>query len=383
MISPDGRLGDIPAERVNEATAAGFKQAVVMTSPDGQLGYVPHDRANEAVKAGFKVGQPSAQAFADRGQNAEGFASAVGSDLAGMAKGAAPLLAGPAGVAYQAGKQAIGEAKSYVQTGKTVEENAADERAAAGHGKAYQTAAGVNEALGVNVKGMEQAADTGDVSGVLGHAAAVPVAAAITTGVAKAAPAGVSLAGKGARMIAEKSIEQTLRPMPKMFRFGKDPVGFVLDNKITANSLPELKANIDTALQAKNSELNGVLANAPKVDLQPAALDLQNAIRRAGTQRNLPVARQLSKLYNDMFVNKPMVVSAVDAAEIKRGIQDSINWESDGPGLSSAKKQLQHSVGEQIYKSAPNARGISEDISSGIEAGGFADPFGHRELLSP
>jgi hypothetical protein len=114
MISPDGRLGDIPAERVNEATAAGFKQAVVMTSPDGQLGYVPHDRANEAVKAGFKVGQPSAQAFADRGQNAEGFASAVGSDLAGMAKGAAPLLAGPAGVAYQAGKQAIGEAKSYV-----------------------------------------------------------------------------------------------------------------------------------------------------------------------------------------------------------------------------------------------------------------------------
>jgi hypothetical protein len=82
----------------------------------------------------------------------------------------------------------------------------------------------------------------------------VPVAAAITTGVANGCTRGVSRAVRAADD-REKSIAQNLAPVPQEFRFGKDPVGFVLDNKITANSLPELKANIDTALQAKNSEL--------------------------------------------------------------------------------------------------------------------------------
>jgi hypothetical protein len=58
MIAPDGSSGDIPNEKVADATRAGFKPAVVMTSPDGQMGYVPRERAADAIKAGFKVGQP-------------------------------------------------------------------------------------------------------------------------------------------------------------------------------------------------------------------------------------------------------------------------------------------------------------------------------------
>jgi hypothetical protein len=55
MISPDGTTGDIPTANVQQATQAGFKQAVAMTSPDGKLGYVPFDRAADARKAGFKT----------------------------------------------------------------------------------------------------------------------------------------------------------------------------------------------------------------------------------------------------------------------------------------------------------------------------------------
>lgn len=57
MLAPDGSSGDIPADRAQDALAAGFKRAVVMHSPDGQIGYVPVERAQEALKAGFKVGQ--------------------------------------------------------------------------------------------------------------------------------------------------------------------------------------------------------------------------------------------------------------------------------------------------------------------------------------
>lgn len=55
MISPDGRSGDIPANRVAEAQKAGFKPAYAMTSPDGQTGYVPDDQYQNAVAKGFKL----------------------------------------------------------------------------------------------------------------------------------------------------------------------------------------------------------------------------------------------------------------------------------------------------------------------------------------
>lgn len=56
MISPDGRSGDIPSNRVQDAIKAGFKQALAMTAPDGKTtGYVPVDKALDAQNAGFKM----------------------------------------------------------------------------------------------------------------------------------------------------------------------------------------------------------------------------------------------------------------------------------------------------------------------------------------
>lgn len=59
MLSPDGTSGEIPADKVQAAMQAGFKQAVEMTSPDGKAGYIPVDRQQDAMRAGFK---PASQA---------------------------------------------------------------------------------------------------------------------------------------------------------------------------------------------------------------------------------------------------------------------------------------------------------------------------------
>ena len=55
MLSPDGRSGDIPQERIQDALAAGFKQVVPMVAPDGKTtGYIPTERVQDARTAGFK-----------------------------------------------------------------------------------------------------------------------------------------------------------------------------------------------------------------------------------------------------------------------------------------------------------------------------------------
>lgn len=369
MISPDGRSGDIPADRVNEALAAGFKGAVVMTSPDGQQGYVPHDRANDAIKAGFKVGQPGAQAFADRGQNAEGGFSALGSDLVGMVKGAASNPAAMLGATgpIALGRQLAGSGAAY------------QERVKAGRAPAYAVAAGANEAIGVNAKGMEQSADQGSMSGVLGHAAAVPVAMAITEGVAKGAPVVTRVAAKG---ISRAGVEAVLQPVGKQFRFGKDPTGFVIDNGITANSLEELHNNIKSVVDDKAVQLDSALKQSnATVNVGAAKQVVRDAIQDAMQKRDAATVGKLTELYNRLGnrivpgqmslknVAAPNSIPAWEAAQVKRGIQDSINWaDSAEKPINDVKLQVQHVLGDNLHKAVPETAALDDAISSGIEA---------------
>lgn len=53
MFAPDGTLGDIPNERVSDATKSGFKVGQELVSPKGEVGVVPMDRAVEAMRSGF------------------------------------------------------------------------------------------------------------------------------------------------------------------------------------------------------------------------------------------------------------------------------------------------------------------------------------------
>jgi hypothetical protein len=55
MFGPDGSVGDIPSERVNDAVKAGFKVGQDLLSPDGRTGTVPLDSVHAALEKGFKL----------------------------------------------------------------------------------------------------------------------------------------------------------------------------------------------------------------------------------------------------------------------------------------------------------------------------------------
>lgn len=68
MISPDGDIGDIPAENVADAVKAGYKVGQDMLSPDGHFGTIPLDKVHDALKSGFMLkgaapGAPKAPAM--------------------------------------------------------------------------------------------------------------------------------------------------------------------------------------------------------------------------------------------------------------------------------------------------------------------------------
>jgi hypothetical protein len=112
----------------------------------------------------------------------EGFASALGSDIAGMAKGVVGSFGdalNPVASSYKLAQQVQG----------MVEHDTA--RKDDGRSGAYRVAAGAGELLGVNSSGMEDAAKKGDVGGILGHAAAVPVVTAASEGLARGVPGAV------------------------------------------------------------------------------------------------------------------------------------------------------------------------------------------------
>jgi hypothetical protein len=372
MLSPDGRSGDIPADRVNEALAAGFKGAVIMTSPDGKQGYVPHDRAQEAVKAGFKVGTPSAIAFEQRGQNAQGFGSALGSDLAGMAKGAGPMLLGAPGMAYQGAKQSLADYQSYKMTGKTLAERDAEARAAAGHGTPYQVGAGVNEALGVNVKGMEQAANQGDVGGVLGHAAAVPAATAITAGIAKGVPAAADALRPAASSMAERLYRSAIKPSTAMpVEKAQRIISTGLDNGIPVSEAgAEKLAYLQDDL---NKKIADSVASDPSVFINRSKV----AQRLKGTYQNFsqqvnptPDLKSIDTIGSDFTKSNPQSIPAVRAQAMKQGTYQQIKSANYGTMTNAqveAQKALARGLKEELEVQFPELKGLNSQEGKLLE----------------
>lgn len=189
MFSPDGTLGDVPYHQMKASVAAGGKPAVTIKSPDGKPGWVPADQLQDAVKAGATI-----VPLKDQDTQHPGFWHALVGDLAGML----PSFSGP-GLGDQPlpGRVAAGEQQRLADNARSAQEDAA--RKAAGYSLPYRGLAPVAEGIGVNVGGMEQSAQQGDVGGVVGHAAAVPVAMAATEGLARGVPKAVSAGGKATR----------------------------------------------------------------------------------------------------------------------------------------------------------------------------------------
>lgn len=179
MFAPDGTLGDVPAERVRDAAAHGFKVGVTMKSTDGQIGVIPQDRVRDAMQQGkMQIVMQHGGNDASLGDIAANAGKALGSDLWNMAKSAPAAVASmvPGVGEYKLAKDIPAIQQHYQQQKQ------------AGYSLPYRALTPVAENLGVNVSGMEQSAAEGDIGGVAGHAAAVPTAMAATAGIAKAAP---------------------------------------------------------------------------------------------------------------------------------------------------------------------------------------------------
>jgi hypothetical protein len=59
VISPDGKVGDIPQENLDAALSqGGYKKAVAVTSPKGDAGWLPSDQVASAFKDGYTSGHP-------------------------------------------------------------------------------------------------------------------------------------------------------------------------------------------------------------------------------------------------------------------------------------------------------------------------------------
>src|SRR6185312_9614620 len=202
VFSPDGSLGDIPAERLADAVKAGFKPGVTMKAQDGSTGVVPADRVPDATKGGLSI-VPLQQQETQH----PGFWHTVYSDLAGMvpkpSEGGVPSP-------YPGVTPEVGQANWKNATAQAQSEQAA------GYSKPYMAAAGVAQGLGVNVPGMEQSAAEGDQAGVLGHAAAVPALMAGAE-LLKAAPGAaksvVETTQPARQAVADSTITRLIKPM--------------------------------------------------------------------------------------------------------------------------------------------------------------------------
>lgn len=198
IFDPQGVARDVPYEQAKDAIAAGGKPGVFMQSPDGKTRVVPASMTQQAVAAGGKVIPFDQQPANDH----PGFWNSAAEDALSIPKGIMGML--PPVLAYNSIVHAKENYDSLQATGKTTEQIADAQRKEAGHGLAYRVLApGAAQAVGVNLPGMEQSAEQGDVGGVLGHTVvpAATAAAPIVGEAAIAAKRGIQASPVGAAMV--------------------------------------------------------------------------------------------------------------------------------------------------------------------------------------
>lgn len=352
MFAPDGTLGDIPAEKLMAAKAAGFKQGVTMKTADGKLGVIPADRVPAAAKSGLQIVPLQEQET----QHA-GFWASLGSDIKDMMKGAATaaatvLSSDPNDIAYRMNQQA--------QTAKQMSAND-DARKAEGRGIPYRVGAAANEALGVNVKGEEQSAKEGDAMGVLGHASAVPVTMAATAGAAK----GARVTSAAVKQVASQISDSI---SPRLYRSALKPsttlspaesasiVQTGIENKIPVSEAGQEKlSNLITDLNGKIKAQIQAGSNAGKtVNARAVASRLPETAAKFANQVNPEADIAAVRASRDEFLaNQPAEIPADKAQELKQGTYAQLKGRSYGE-LKSATVEAQKAL----------ARGIKEELNS-------------------
>jgi hypothetical protein len=279
---------------------------------------------------------------------------------------------------YNRGKQAVSEAYDAGQNignGQPAAPNLG--KAALG---AYQTANAAIPLVGEQANKVGEDVSQGNTGAAFGRG--LTTLALLGIGGEKGGLKHPEIQQAAMKSAARSGVEAVLQPQAKQFRFGKDPVGFVVDNGISANSLEDLHNNIKQVVEDKSKELNSVLSNTKAtVDLRPAKKIIRQEIDIAMQKRDAPTISKLTELYNRLStrvvpgqsgvknVPAPGVIPAAEAAQVKRGIQESINWadQTDKP-INNVKLKVQHAIADGIHTAVPESAPLDEHISSGIEA---------------
>ena len=178
VFDPQGNLRDVPEDQLAAAVKSGGTPSVRFRDPQGKIRYVPANRTQEATAAGGQMLPLEQQDISH-----EGAWKALGHDIWGAVKSTPQLLtqfsSDPATMArnMKANQERAGAMVENLDTEKNE-----------GHGLPYRAGSVIAQTAGVNVPGMEESARQGDIGGVLGHAAAVPVMLGAGEGLARTVP---------------------------------------------------------------------------------------------------------------------------------------------------------------------------------------------------
>ncbi len=173
IFDPQGVLRDVPYEQMADAVKNGGMPGVRFQAPDKSIRFVPANRTQEASAAGGKL-LPLEQQDVKH----PGFWSTLYDDAKGLLH--------PSGVSPYPG---MDQDTKAAMAGESFAQDQA--RKQAGYPVPYRAIAPVAQSVGVNVPGMEQSAKEGDVAGVAGHAVAPVATLAAAELVAHAGPAAV------------------------------------------------------------------------------------------------------------------------------------------------------------------------------------------------
>lgn len=299
-------------------------------------------------------------------QPKEGFFKSLGNDLLGMVKNSPHML--PPVMAYDKAKEFIANYESVRDTGKTLAEHDADTRAKAGHGFAYQVGAGVNEQLGVNVKGMERAADRGDMGGVLGHAAAVPAAALLTEGAIRGGTALANAAKPAAAAASESLYRSALKPTTVPAQQAN--VAAAIDTGLKegipvspkgAEKLSQLVDDLNNKIKNEIGAGQGKTVNKFKV-----ASRLSDTADKFDTQVNPEAdAQAIADSGNEFLRNQPEEIPAARAQALKQGTYRILRkkYGQLGDATVESQKALARGIKEELVNQFPELQGLNAQES--------------------
>jgi hypothetical protein len=342
IFSPDGTLGDIPQSQLVAAVKAGAKPGVHIISPDGSPGVIPADRTQDAVRAGAKLVPLKDQPV----QNA-GFWHSLLSDVASIAHAIPDLSVTPA---Y------IGAPRSTVSQMPEQLAAADQARQQEGRGPVYRAGAMAATGAGANVTGMEQSAREGDVAGVVGHAAAVPVVMAATAGAAKGSDLIANVtdhpAFQGAMSKVQQMAGSTRTAAATVARTG----GALLNNDVAGVLSPRLK-HVGGMLDRTAGVLEKKAPDSGAPIERDATLDRRNIPEFAGEQQTPTAAPKGVSIERDATLDqrnipefageeKPPLVDMQDR------LAQAIAAKRDAPNFTAADRLKAKSLLRDALKSS-------------------------------